>query len=971
MSLADLTRAATPGDGPFVDIEGDAYLRIAAFDRMPPFLMSLPSDTDLWSFVSSAGGLTAGRVSPDQALFPYVTVDLLHDAHHASGPFTELRVERGGEAAHWRPFDAPGEAPAGIERNLYKNTTGDRLIFEEVHHALGLAFRARWGACGAFGHVRTVTVVNLADTPVRVHVLDGFRHVLPAGAPLALYQHSSSLVDAYKRTECDAATGLGIFALTSRITDRAEPGEMLRANVAWVCGLPQPVIALSLDAIAAFRRGEPPAAETLTTGRRGHYLAAATLDLAPRTSARWHLVADAARSQAQVAALRARLRAPATLAEDIEAELRGAHQRLRALVASADGVQRTGAPVTAAHHFANVLFNVMRGGVCARHHDVPGAGFAAFVAARDARVAAKHAAWLATLPEWIEVGALGAAAAARDDASLERLAMEYLPIHFGRRHGDPSRPWNRFAIHVQHADGTQRLAYEGNWRDIFQNWEALAVSFPAFLPSLIAKFVNASTVDGFNPYRLTQDGIEWEVEEPGSPWSNIGYWGDHQVVYLLRFLEALQRHQPGALDALLARPVFAYADVPYRLAPFARLLADPRATIAYDHDAAARIAARVHAIGRDGVLCAGADGTTRHVTLLEKLLVPVLSKLSNFVPGAGIWMNTQRPEWNDANNALVGHGVSVVTLAQLRRHLAFLRTLLASRRGERVALSAEVGEWLRGVSVALQSHAPVAADAAADGARMALFTALGEAFSRYRERVYAQGLSAPSPLAMADVLALIDAALAHADLALDANVRADALVHAYNLLEITPDRSALRVHRLQEMLEGQVAALGSGRVAPAQAVQLLDALFASRLYRADQQSFVLYPERDLPAFLEKNVIPERHVAAIGLFADLLAVEDARLVVRDVDGAVRFHPDFRHAGDVAAALDALAAHEAWREAVTRDRAAVLAAFEDVFHHHAFTGRSGTMYGYEGIGSVYWHMVAKLLLAVQEMHARALR
>jgi hypothetical protein len=44
--------------------------------------------------------------------------------------------------------------------------------------------------------------------------------------------------------------------------------------------------------------------------------------------------------------------------------------------------------------------------------------------------------------------------------------------------------------------------------------------------------------------------------------------------------------------------------------------------------------------------------------------------------------------------------------------------------------------------------------------------------------------------------------------------------------------------------------------------------------------------------------------------------------------------------------------------------VLAAFEDVFDHVSFTGRSGTFYGYEGLGSIYWHMVSKLLLAVQE-------
>ena len=40
------------------------------------------------------------------------------------------------------------------------------------------------------------------------------------------------------------------------------------------------------------------------------------------------------------------------------------------------------------------------------------------------------------------------------------------------------------------------------------------------------------------------------------------------------------------------------------------------------------------------------------------------------------------------------------------------------------------------------------------------------------------------------------------------------------------------------------------------------------------------------------------------------------------------------------------------------------YEQVFNHHAFTGRSGTFYKYEGLGCIYWHMVSKLLLAVGE-------
>ena len=44
--------------------------------------------------------------------------------------------------------------------------------------------------------------------------------------------------------------------------------------------------------------------------------------------------------------------------------------------------------------------------------------------------------------------------------------------------------------------------------------------------------------------------------------------------------------------------------------------------------------------------------------------------------------------------------------------------------------------------------------------------------------------------------------------------------------------------------------------------------------------------------------------------------------------------------------------------------MLALFEDVFDHRSYTGRSGTFFGYEGLGSVYWHMVSKFLLAVLE-------
>ncbi len=52
-------------------------------------------------------------------------------------------------------------------------------------------------------------------------------------------------------------------------------------------------------------------------------------------------------------------------------------------------------------------------------------------------------------------------------------------------------------------------------------------------------------------------------------------------------------------------------------------------------------------------------------------------------------------------------------------------------------------------------------------------------------------------------------------------------------------------------------------------------------------------------------------------------------------------------------------------------AILDLWEEIFHHRSFTGRGNTFFAFEGLGSIYWHMVAKLLLAVQESHDRALR
>jgi hypothetical protein len=66
----------------------------------------------------------------------------------------------------------------------------------------------------------------------------------------------------------------------------------------------------------------------------------------------------------------------------------------------------------------------------------------------------------------------------------------------------------------------------------------------------------------------------------------------------------------------------------------------------------------------------------------------------------------------------------------------------------------------------------------------------------------------------------------------------------------------LHLRRLYEMLEGQVAVLGSGFLLPEEALDVLDALKKSKLFREDQYSYILYPNRELLPFMEKNIIPD-------------------------------------------------------------------------------------------------------------------
>jgi hypothetical protein len=947
--------------GEFVDFAGERYYVIRNVDQMGPFFISVISSADHWLFVSSTGGLTAGRVSPDTALFPYLTVDKIHESWPHTGPRTIFRVLSDGQHRLWEPFNLEHNGRYAITRNLYKNVLGNKICFEEINHDVGLEFRYTWSSSDTYGFTRDCELRNVSGRDIDVEFVDGLQNVLPAGTPRFTQTNSSNLVDAYKWTEVDEETGLAFFTLYSGITDRAEPCESLKANVVYSIGLDAPTVLISSGQLERFRRGDSVGPENHKRGIRGAYFVNASMALARDETQCWRFVADIEQTQAEVTALRQALRSPVGVADAIDESVGRGSDQLARLMGCCDAFQLTAEENVSVHHYANVLFNVLRGGVFDDQYTISARDFRRTIRHFNRGVFQRNRALLDSLPEKLAFADLRKTLADHGDAQLLRLCSEYLPIRFGRRHGDPSRPWNQFSIDLYDEGGEPLLSYEGNWRDIFQNWEALAFSYPEFIENIIAKFVNASTIDGYNPYRITKEGIDWEVEEPDNPWSYIGYWGDHQIIYLQKVLEISSNFHPTRLRELLYEPLFSYANVPYRIRPLAALLSNPKTTVDFDDALGDLIEERVAELGADGKLLLGVDGDVYQVNLLEKLLVPLLAKLGNLVVDGGIWMNTQRPEWNDANNALVGQGLSMVTLYYMRRYIRFLQQLLERESGS-FTLSSEVSAWLGSTASALARARPsldgnpVSADF-----RHGLLVALGEAASHHRQTIYASGHFAGTvdePLE--PVVAMLDDALAAIDHCIAVNVRDDGLYHAYNTLKVR--NGELEIGELYTMLEGQVAALSAGAIPPEEAITVLESLFASDVYRPDQSSFMLYPDRELPNFLEKNRIPPAAVTAVPLLRRMLEHGDERVVLQDVEGHYRFSAEFANVGDLHAQLDELA--ETYGDDVEAARAPLHELFESVFNHQAFTGRSGTMFGFEGLGCIYWHMVAKLLLAVEE-------
>ena len=253
-------------------IDNELFYKISNSDQMRTFFMSIVSDSNHWMFVSSNGGLTAGRKNSEYALFPYYTDDKITESADITGSKSIFKVHKNNQEHMWEPLAIRSLGSYSTTQNLYKNKYGNKIIFEEINHDLELVFRYQWNSSNKYGFIKKSKLINTSDNPVTVELLDGIQNIVPANVGSDLQNRSSNLVDAYKRNELEVSSGLGIYALSAILVDKAEASEALTANVAWSLGLENPTHLLSSLQVRNFRKGQSVQQEVDVKAEKAHTL---------------------------------------------------------------------------------------------------------------------------------------------------------------------------------------------------------------------------------------------------------------------------------------------------------------------------------------------------------------------------------------------------------------------------------------------------------------------------------------------------------------------------------------------------------------------------------------------------------------------------------------------------------------------------------------------------------------------------
>ena len=256
----------------------------------------------------------------------------------------------------------------------------------------------------------------------------------------------------------------------------------------WSYGWESSSILIDNSDIESFLKKPANKIKNIVRGNRGAFYKAGIMELQPQKTESWVIVADINKTQAEVAELSNSLQDNKTIIESVNNDIKAGRNALEVLVQASDGLQCCSEEIVSTYHRANVLFNIMRGGVFSDNYVISKRLLLSNITKNNKLITKEYLAPIFDLPETFTLNALSEVSKSTTNLDLKRICNEYLPLVFSRRHGDPSRPWNRFNIQTKDENGNNIVGFQGNWRDIFQNWEALSYSFPLIMMLLFISF---------------------------------------------------------------------------------------------------------------------------------------------------------------------------------------------------------------------------------------------------------------------------------------------------------------------------------------------------------------------------------------------------------------------------------------------------------------------------------------------------
>ena len=448
---------------------------------------------------------------------------------------------------------------------------------------------------------------------------------------------------------------------------------------------------------------------------------------------------------------------------------------------------------------------------------------------------------------------------------------------------------------------------------------------------MIAKFLNASTADGYNPYRMTRDGIEWEVPEPRRSLGQhrlLGRPPDHLPAEAAR--SRRRSSIPARCAALLDQRDLRLRRraLPHRPTPI--LLRDPRNTIDFDRGhAGARSRRACTAMGTDGKLVTDADGAgpPRHPG--REAAGPAAGQALQPRPGRrhldehpapGVERRQQRP---GRQGPVGGHRWPTCAATCVSCASSLPRTA-------HVAVSAEVASCSAPSRASSRSIGPTDRRRFDAGARRASWMRWA-ALAALPRGVYRDGLSGTATVVAGDrsVALLRRWRSTTSTRILREPARRRPLPR---LQHPRPVRRRRRSTHCYEMLEGQVAVLSRARsVRRKRFGSAAHACAQPALPRRPAQLPALPRHGRCPRFLEQNSVPGRAVGASPLVAALLAAGDRTIVVRDATASCTSTPTSATPGIWPPRSTARTPDPGLARLVEADRRPVLDLFEDIFHH----------------------------------------